>query len=74
MKPLYLHRKRLAMHSSFEKYARKSRREQFLSVMDAVVPWRDSEALIEAPIPRPPRTAAGGVVDHAAGLFSGAVV
>jgi IS5 family transposase len=37
----------LASQASFEKYARKSRREEFLNVMDVVVPWRDLEALIE---------------------------
>ena len=41
-----------ANQSRFEKYARKSRREQFLSVMDMVVPWRELEALIEPHYPR----------------------
>ena len=41
-----------ANQSSFEKYARTSRREQFLSVMDAVVPWRELEALIEPHYPK----------------------
>jgi IS5 family transposase len=36
----------LASQASFEKYARKSRREEFLSVMAVVVPWCDLEALI----------------------------
>jgi IS5 family transposase len=37
---------------SFEKYGRKSRREEFLSVMEAVVPWRELEALIEPHYPK----------------------
>ena len=37
----------LASQSNFEKYWRKSRREEFLSLMEAVVPWRELEALIE---------------------------
>ena len=41
-----------ASQPSFEKYARKSRREQFLATMDVVVPWRDLEALIEPYYPR----------------------
>ena len=41
-----------ANQSSFEKYARKSRREEFLSVMEAVVPWRELEALIEPYYPK----------------------
>jgi IS5 family transposase len=42
----------LASQASFEKYARKSRREEFLSVMDVVVPWCDLEALIEPYYPK----------------------
>ncbi len=42
----------LASQASFEKYARKSRREEFLSVMDVVVPWRELEALIEPYYPK----------------------
>ena len=42
----------LASQSSFEKYARKSGREEFLSMMTAVVPWRELEALIEPHYPR----------------------
>jgi IS5 family transposase len=41
-----------ANQSSFEKYGRKSRREEFLSVMDAVVPWCELEALIEPHYPK----------------------
>jgi IS5 family transposase len=41
-----------ASQSSFEKYGRKSRREEFLSVMEAVVPWRELEALIEPHYPK----------------------
>ena len=35
-----------ACQPSFEKYARKSRREEFLNTMDAIVPWSELEALI----------------------------
>ena len=42
----------LATQTGFKKCARKSRREEFLSVMDAVVPWRDLEALIEPHYPK----------------------
>ena len=42
----------LASQASFEKYARKSRREEFLNVMGVVVPWRELEALIEPYYPK----------------------
>src|ERR1039457_2320503 len=42
----------LASQASFEKYARKSRREEFLSVMGVVVPWGELEALIEPFYPK----------------------
>jgi IS5 family transposase len=42
----------LANHASFEKYARKSRREEFLNVMAAVVPWHELEALVEPHYPK----------------------
>jgi IS5 family transposase len=42
----------LASQASFEKYARKSRREEFLNVMDVVVPWRELESLIEPFYPK----------------------
>jgi len=42
----------LASQASFEKCARKSRREEFLSVMSVVVPWCDLEALIEPYYPK----------------------
>lgn len=41
-----------ASQSSFEKNARKSRREEFLGLMDAVVPWCELEALIEPHYPK----------------------
>src|SRR5260370_172219 len=41
-----------ASQSGFEKYARKSRREEFLNVMEVVVPWQELEALIEAHYPK----------------------
>jgi transposase, IS5 family len=42
----------LAEQMGFEKYARKSRREEFLNVMEVVVPWHELEALIEPHYPR----------------------
>ncbi|MGH9440310.1 MAG: IS5 family transposase [Terriglobia bacterium] len=42
----------LASQSGFERYARKSRREEFLSLMESVVPWRELEALIEPYYPK----------------------
>ena len=42
----------LAAQGSFEKYGRKSRREQFLNVMDGVVPWSELEGLIEPHYPK----------------------
>jgi IS5 family transposase len=41
-----------AGETGFEKYARKSRREEFLSTMEAVVPWGELEALIEPYYPK----------------------
>ena len=35
-----------ACQPSFEKYARPSRREQFLNTMETVIPWSELEALI----------------------------
>jgi len=42
----------LAAQTGFEKYARKSRREEFLNVMEVVVPWRELEALLEPHYPK----------------------
>jgi IS5 family transposase len=41
-----------ACQPSFEKYARVSRREQFLQTMEAVVPWTELEALIAEHYPK----------------------
>jgi IS5 family transposase len=41
-----------AYQPSFEKYARSSRREQFLTTMEAVVPWSELESLIEPHYPK----------------------
>jgi IS5 family transposase len=41
-----------ACQPSFEKHARPSRREQFLNAMEAVVPWRELEVLIEPHYPK----------------------
>lgn len=42
----------LANQWGFEKYARKSRREELLNMMEVVVPWRELEALIEPRYPK----------------------
>ena len=42
----------LAAQWSFEKYARKTRREEFLEQMDKIVPWRELEAMIEPHYPK----------------------
>ena len=42
----------LASQGSFEKYGRKSKREQFLEAMNAIVPWSELEVLIEPPYPK----------------------
>ena len=41
-----------AAQASFEKFSRKSRREQFLNTMEVVVPWADLEALIAPHYPK----------------------
>jgi IS5 family transposase len=41
-----------ANQSSFEKYSRPSRREQFLNTMETVVPWSELEALIVPHYPK----------------------
>src|ERR1700688_2333922 len=42
----------LSAQTSFEKYGRKSRREEFLNVMEVVVRWRELEGLIEPHYPK----------------------
>ena len=42
----------LAAQASFEKYGRKSKREQFLDAMEQVVPWRELQALVEPHYPK----------------------
>ena len=42
----------LASHASFEKYGRKSKREQFLETMEGIVPWSELQALIEPHYPK----------------------
>ena len=41
-----------ACQPSFEKHTRASRREQFLSTMEAMVPWSELEALIAPYYPK----------------------
>jgi IS5 family transposase len=35
-----------ACQPGFEKYARKSRREEFLNTMEVIVPWSELEVLV----------------------------
>ena len=42
----------LASEGSFERFSRKSKREQFLETMDSIVPWGGLEALIEPHYPK----------------------
>ena len=36
-----------ANQANFEKYGRKSRREQFLESMDGIIPWQELQEFIE---------------------------
>ena len=42
----------LASQGNFEKYGRKSKREQFLESMNAIVPWSELEALVKPHYPQ----------------------
>lgn len=42
----------LASQASFEKFGRKSKREQFLETMENVVPWTELITLIETYYPK----------------------
>jgi len=42
----------LAAQASFEKYGRKSKREQFLDEMEQVVPWAELQGLVESHYPK----------------------
>jgi len=46
MKPMGRRQQTFASHGSFEKFGRKSKREQFLEQMDDVVPWSELWALV----------------------------
>jgi hypothetical protein len=46
------------MANGFERYAKKTRRAEFLEEMELVVPWAELVALVE---PHYPKAAAGGV-------------
>jgi IS5 family transposase len=52
----------LTSQGSFEKYGRKSKREQFLETMDNIIPWGELNALIEPHYPK------AGNGRHAVGL------
>lgn len=41
-----------ANQASFEKFSRKSKREQFLETMDSIIPWPELQALIEPYYPK----------------------
>lgn len=42
----------LAAQSGFERYGKKTRREQFLEEMERVVPWAELEALVQPYYPK----------------------
>ena len=42
----------LAAQASFEKYGRKSKREQFLDEMEQIVPWAELQDLVQAHYPK----------------------
>lgn len=42
----------LAQQAEFQRFAKKSRREQFLETMDAVMPWAELLALVEPHYPK----------------------
>ena len=42
----------LAGESGFERYGKRTRREQFLEEMDQVVPWDELEALVRPHYPK----------------------
>jgi IS5 family transposase len=42
----------LAAQTGFEKYGRKSKREQFLDEMERIVPWAELQALVEPYYPK----------------------
>jgi IS5 family transposase len=42
----------LAAQTGFEKYGRKTKRERFLEQMEQVVPWAESQGLVEPHYPK----------------------
>jgi transposase, IS5 family len=65
----------LAWQDSFERYAKKTRREKFLEEMDGVMPWSELEGVDRAPLPEGgQRPSADGVAHDAAHLLSLALV
>jgi transposase-like protein DUF772 len=42
----------LAAQTGFEKYGRKSKREQFLEEMEQIIPWAELQGLIEPQYPK----------------------
>ena len=47
-----MHQMSLAQQAEFQRFARKSRREQFLEEMEAVMPWTELQALVEPYYPK----------------------
>jgi len=64
----------LVLQAEFQRFAKKTRREQFLDEMERVMPWAELLALIELTTPRARGAQAGGTLDHAAGQLFIAVV
>ena len=42
----------LAMQVGFERYGRKSKREEFLDEMERIVPWAELQGLVEPHYPK----------------------
>ena len=55
----------LAHQAEFQRYTKKTRREQFLAEMDAVIPWAELLALVEPQLfERRDRSQACGPCNH----------
>ena len=76
-----MHQMSLAQRAEFQRFAKKTRREEFLEEMDAAMTWAELSALVETFSPRratadkacPERSRRGGPRHHAADLLSAAL-
>ena len=60
----------LAQQAEFQRFAKKSRREQFLEEMEAVMPWADLLTLIEPHYPKGEQGASGWGLGSCCGFIS----